>query len=302
MPFCEEDVSKDLWKLSDDALRYRDGRNKIREYEEISGKCEKTEDDIEAFYAEIGVENGNNNVSLINELQDALAKLEQINLEIERKALIIENYKADNNIGEFEEIADENQRDPEDIREEMQELEEDAGNTDEVLSGYKRRLEDKQETRERLSLLENEAEEKTEELAVLEEKYRILGLTLEFLVKAKDGLSNKYTGPTMEAFKKYYAAFLPDGDEYRIDTDLNITKIEEGQQRQTGELSTGMKDVTDLCMRLALADAMYSGEKPFLVMDDPFVNMDDVKREAAGKLLDKVGEKYQIIYFTCHRN
>lgn len=302
VPFSKETLPGDLWKLSDDAQRFRDGLKSIKEYDEISLKCESAEEEIEAFYADIGVEGGNEPSSLINVLQDTLAKLEQINLEIERKTLIIENYKADNNIGELEEIAKDSPRDPEDIREEMQETEEEAGATDDVLSGYRRRLEDKIEMRERLSLLENEAAEKTEEIAELEKRYEILGLTLDFLIKAKDGLSNKYTGPTMEAYKRYYEYFLPDKDTYRIDTDLNLTKTEEGQQRETRELSTGLKDVTDFCMRLALIDTMYSGEKPFIVMDDPFVNMDDAKKDSAKKLLKEAGEKYQIIYFTCRRD
>ena len=39
------------------------------------------------------------------------------------------------------------------------------------------------------------------------------------------------------------------------------------------------------CLRLALVDVMYREEKPFLVLDDPFVNLDDEKMPGARLLL-----------------
>ena len=54
-----------------------------------------------------------------------------------------------------------------------------------------------------------------------------------------------------------------------------------------------------LCLRLSMTDAMYKGEKPVLVLDDPFVNLDDKKTSSAAKLLSEVAKEYQVIYFTC---
>ena len=53
-------------------------------------------------------------------------------------------------------------------------------------------------------------------------------------------------------------------------------------------------------MRLALVDAMYGEEKPFLILDDPFVNLDQEKVTAGNELLNEVSKEYQVIYFTCH--
>ena len=44
----------------------------------------------------------------------------------------------------------------------------------------------------------------------------------------------------------------------------------------------------------------YEGEKPFLILDDPFVNLDDEKQAAGMQLLASVAQEYQVIYFTCH--
>ena len=52
--------------------------------------------------------------------------------------------------------------------------------------------------------------------------------------------------------------------------------------------------------RLALVDAMYPKEKRFLVLDDPFVNLDEEKMAHGNELFGKISGEYQILYFTCH--
>lgn len=52
--------------------------------------------------------------------------------------------------------------------------------------------------------------------------------------------------------------------------------------------------------RLALVDSMFNQEVVFLVLDDPFVNMDQEKIAIAGKILEEISSKRQILYFTCH--
>ena len=54
-----------------------------------------------------------------------------------------------------------------------------------------------------------------------------------------------------------------------------------------------------LASRLALLDALYEGERPFVVLDDPFSGFDDRRLAAALKLLRELSRDKQIIYFTC---
>jgi uncharacterized protein YhaN len=75
---------------------------------------------------------------------------------------------------------------------------------------------------------------------------------------------------------------------------------EYGELRDTRWLSAGYQDLLGVCMRLALVDAMYQAEKPFLILDDPFVNLDKEKVEYGNQLLLSVADEYQVIYFTCH--
>jgi uncharacterized protein YhaN len=102
-------------------------------------------------------------------------------------------------------------------------------------------------------------------------------------------------------FKKYIGMLTNAGtDAYYLDANANITKEEHGHQRDTRLLSAGYQDLIGFCLRISFVDAMFQAEKPFLILDDPFVNLDPVKTECGMKLLDQISSDYQIVYFTCH--
>ena len=49
-----------------------------------------------------------------------------------------------------------------------------------------------------------------------------------------------------------------------------------------------------------LIDALFTKEKPFLILDDPFVNLDDEHTGRALKLLEEITRQYQVIYLVCN--
>lgn len=49
-----------------------------------------------------------------------------------------------------------------------------------------------------------------------------------------------------------------------------------------------------LCMRLALIDALFKQEKPFVLLDDPFVNLDDEHTERALEMLKEIAKNKQV--------
>ncbi len=64
--------------------------------------------------------------------------------------------------------------------------------------------------------------------------------------------------------------------------------------------STGYRDMLSLCTRFALVSAMFEGEQPCIILDDPFVNLDEIRLDNAMRFLKTLGEHKQLIYFTCH--
>ena len=124
--------------------------------------------------------------------------------------------------------------------------------------------------------------------------------TRRYLEEARARFSAKFMEPVRKEYMKYYQLLSPgDGKDYTLDADLNIRVREAGSSRDVGYLSEGYQDLIGLCRRMAMIDIMYRNEKPFLLFDDPFVNLDDQKLTGARDFLTRIAENYQIIYLTC---
>lgn len=140
-----------------------------------------------------------------------------------------------------------------------------------------------------------------EKLEDAEKKCFLVDQTMEFLNRAKDHLSNSYVGQVERGFKHYAETLMGDGlGHVMVDKDLHLHIDEKGADREVGSFSTGMVDCIVLCMRLSLIDALFSEEKPFLILDDPFVNLDDGHTKCAREMLDKIAKDHQVIYLVCN--
>jgi exonuclease SbcC len=69
---------------------------------------------------------------------------------------------------------------------------------------------------------------------------------------------------------------------------------------ETGLLSQGTLGSLALATRLALAELYLDGMDGFLVLDDPFTDMDPTRRRAAELCLGEFARQRQVIFFTCH--
>lgn len=174
---------------------------------------------------------------------------------------------------------------------------------DDEIASYNRQADNLTEERGLLDEEEEQLKVLKEELEENLRRYNIILKTKDFLEKAKESFTARYIGPVMAGFEKYYNILT--GEEainYKIDANMNITAKEHGGQRNPKLLSTGYQDLVGLCMRMAFVDAMFQGEKPFIIVDDSFVNLDDNKVKGGLKFLFEIAGEYQVIYFTCHES
>lgn len=92
----------------------------------------------------------------------------------------------------------------------------------------------------------------------------------------------------------------PSAIPFRMDADFNVHLLAEGEARNTELLSAGYRNLVELARRMAFIDAMYKEEKPFILLDDPFINLDPPKVEGGMRFLEAIARDHQVIYFTCH--
>ncbi len=134
-------------------------------------------------------------------------------------------------------------------------------------------------------------------------EYELLTRTQDYLEQARTQLSGSYVGSLEQGFRKYAELLLRDQfPSFFLDQDLNLRLDQEGKPRELGSFSTGTVEAVSLCMRLALVEALFPGEKPFLLLDDPFVNLDDAHSTRALELLQRLAGEYQILYLSCSRS
>jgi len=299
--FNEETVKEDLLDLNEDARAYSDKKKKEEEYRKNEEEYRKTDEELDDFFDKCHVKRMDDCEWQLEEFSQQAVKYAQYSEDFDKKKLSLEKFEEENDITRlYIEIPDD-LPDIEDVNDEEAELRDELEKENEMLISFRNRLEVQQEERDGLLDLAASLEDDKELLSKYEEDYMLLSKTLEYLEKAKNALSLKYTGPTMEGFRKYCSYFAKeDAEEFRIDTDLNLTKTEVGMQRRMNDLSLGLREVTDFCLRLALIDAMYEKEKPFIILDDPFVNFDPSNLEGAAEVLKRVSDESQVLYFTCH--
>lgn len=125
--------------------------------------------------------------------------------------------------------------------------------------------------------------------------------SIELLKQAKDHLASRYLGRIEANLNQCLSAWANrDNLQGILDTDFHISMEEQGVSRAAEGFSTGYTDMIDFCMRIALIDTLFEAERPFIIMDDPFVNLDQERVNHALRLLKAISADSQIIYFVCH--
>lgn len=146
-------------------------------------------------------------------------------------------------------------------------------------------------------------DEYKEQLKTLNYRYNLVKNTISHLKKAEDSLKAKYIDPVKNSLITYINSLEETlGKKLGIDADFNLYYIEEGKQRDYRHLSDGILTLVLLSYKLAILDNIFSSDKPFIILDDIFAYLDTDNLEKAKRLLKKISNNKQILYFTCYTN
>ena len=155
--------------------------------------------------------------------------------------------------------------------------------------------------------LEQSVADTKEKLAIAEENYAVIVATISYLEQAKAELTAGYLCGVQDKFSEYVSLMDCLDKELASKTftltpsfEVNVQSM--GQSHDSITVSRGTRDLLALCLRLALSDAIFEGEVPPLILDDPFVSFDIHRIKTALSCLHTMAQKRQMIYFTCHQS
>ncbi len=228
------------------------------------------------------------------EYQDISERIAKLKEEINR-------FEAEHDVNEQVQSVDDLQQQQIALDEQIMELNRQIMQEKENLSQSLEEVEKLSDVSEQLERLEEREKEYKKNAAVLAK-------TEDFLQKARESFLSKYMQPLQNGLHKYLSLIDgPEGtksgyaiEDFELDMDLDIKLSYDGSTKSSEYLSQGYQDLVALCSRLALVDVLYAEEKPILILDDPFTNLDDKKIKESLKLLHKIAADRQTIYFTCH--
>ena len=256
-------------------------------------------EELEEFFTRFGMPMG----------EDARAQLRQLRDDLrDARALLAQKQELSDQLCEFQQehtqalarpIASE--MDMQKLKSEEQTLRSGLTALTEKLLRQKQELQELRTQADRIPQLREELARWQQQKEEGRENAHILDDTMDFLQQARERLSTSYLG-TIQTHFGYYLSKLEGMpcEKFLIDTDLQVQLERLGQTRDLAYFSAGQTDLVMLCMRLALVDALFKEQETFVILDDPFVNLDDAHTAQALELLRILSNHRQILYLTCH--
>lgn len=140
-----------------------------------------------------------------------------------------------------------------------------------------------------------------EKLKEYRRRYYILSETEKAVKRADQNLKDRFVSPVKDIFLRYVDVIENTiGEKITLDSEFNVMFENCGEMHSERHFSSGLRSICALCMRLAFVENMYAGEKPFIIMDDPFVYLDNTHMENTAKVIKELSKDIQIIYLCCH--
>lgn len=315
LSYNEEYASDELYKLRRDIDDYRELSEKCKKEENIYKDKKKRYDDakreyddkvegIKAYINDLGFVCKEDLNSQLVDLLNASNIHNNCNNEYVSALKLKEDFEEAH--PDYESYADLEEIEENQSLEEL-EMRRSKNNmrTEELLrniNSYRTQLDEFGNKREIITEKENLLEVKEEQYEEALLRFDDITKTRDYLRLAKENLTNRYTKPVKDGIDKYYRKCTGENNTIELDANLQAKYKEQGLSRNVETLSHGLRDLTGLCMRLALVDVMFKEEKPYIILDDPFVNLDNEKIAGGYKLIEDISQEYQVIYFTCHES
>ena len=293
----------DLTNIKTEYSKYRELQNaKISNEMSLQKSALKKENlkrEIEADLSNYYDSFNKSYTELIQDLKMNINQFEAVKEQLQNVKIEKEKYEKENDVNLFENI--------EEINNSEDEIKQKIANYNKEID---KKVDEKNQIKNQIEVLENKIDDNEyiesdisslkEEIETLEEKYKILKITEELLKQSKETFSSSYLKNMVIGFNRYLSIINSKDIKTAVDTNLNVKIEVNGSQKEIKMFSAGYKDLIYICMRFSLVDALFNQETPFVVLDDPFVNLDESKTSKALEIMNEFAKKYQVIYFSCN--
>lgn len=296
----KEAILADLRKRSERFKRLTEKQNDYQQAMDIMKEKAAYVTPILEFYYGVVPDSAKNGIAQIREQRTKLEEKQGAFRKAEGSKI---EFEGQNNIQEFQDLTLPSGTDVT-MKADKEQYMEQKVKIIEIISNYKKDIDTLSIKADKLEDIDAKILDCSQEIEELQKQWDLLNLTRQCLENAKDNLAAKYMEGMSAAFDKYiHKLDSKKDDNYHIDIRLNVNLEQDGERHDSDGLSKGLKDLVQICLRMALVEAVYKEvDKPILVLDDPFVNLDKERLNNAVALLQVISEEYQVVYFICHES
>ncbi len=300
------DIIIQLTEIKAKYMRYIDLKNNIdsifEKQAEMVNKFAELEKTVKGYLQDYFEDVNDKYVNFAQEMKMKKNEYSRQNEDYKEKLKLKEAFEKTNNIKEIKTELNQAEGKKEEIEEKINNISEEINKLNDEKNYNKNQIEIMESNLDTVFDVENELEELNQKIEEMQSECDILEKTKKLLETAKTEFSSHYLGGMQQSFIKNLNLINNNKMDANIDVNLNVKINEQGANKEIKYFSTGYKDLIYICMRLSLIDSLFEGEKPFIILDDPFVNLDKEKTQNALDLLKNISNKYQIIYFICHES
>lgn len=272
-----------------------------KNYDALNQELILLKSNLDRFFAVYYTEFTQDYQTMLNGMQLKLIELNNVTTEVENNTNALKQFVQKTGINKEQKIAPAELEKSAQLNQQKTILQNELSTLNTTLGQTLAKIKNLSQEVDNISYYQNELTMLKDAEQKLAYEVKILDNVKLYLEKANDSLTSKYISPMTQSFEHYSMLLAKNnlGKAY-IDTNMEVSIEQEGAKRDKKFLSEGYKDITNLCMRFSLIDAIFPDEKPTIILDDPFINLDDENTKNALKLLEEISQDKQIIYLCCH--
>lgn len=275
----------DLVKLNDSFIALATKNKEDKE------KCDKSKAYIDDFKSKYQVTIDVKNY--INDARNSITIIESLKDNIKDKEQKIEKFKNDNNLSLR----------PDSNTKSVDELSELLSKTIAERNSLEALISDNEDKLMYLSEYEENILAYQEEKQKAKDRSDQITKAKMFMESAEENLKNKFIMPIQDKYIDYARQINPHlADNISMNYDFEINFDINGKYKNYLQLSLGEKACLGLCLRFAIIDNIYKDDKPIIILDDPFVNLDEDNLQKAKDVLVKLSSNTQVLYLCCHKS